>query len=119
MSSNKSSDFRYGKLNELNTILDEGLGGPEKISNSIRQLQTPLTTVQFHADLKSGLHFNLRGRTPEHKRIFEILSSIRRFTTFKAFFFLLVFHITALSAFESSRTTYIVQSDNEIEDFNA
>ena len=35
------------------------LGGPEKISYSIRQLQTPVTVVEFHADLKSGLDFDL------------------------------------------------------------
>ena len=61
------------------------LGGPDKNSNNIRQLQTPLTTVEFHADLESGLHFDLWGRTPEHKGNFQFEVPMRRCYHFGAF----------------------------------
>ena len=46
------------------------IGGPEKISNSLRLLQTSLTDAVFDAEAENGLHFEDRGRTPEHKANF-------------------------------------------------
>ena len=46
------------------------LGGPRIFSNLIILLQTSSTNAEFNADLESGLHFDLGGRTPEHKRFF-------------------------------------------------
>ena len=56
------------------TILDlkrSRLGGPEKISNTFRQLQTPLTEAVFDDDHENDLHFVVGGRTPEHKGDFQ------------------------------------------------
>ena len=40
--------------------------------------------AEFHADFRSGLHFDLGGRTSEHKRFFRIPFLIRRYNLFRA-----------------------------------
>ena len=55
-------------LDDVNEACE--LGGPEKISNTFRLLQTSLTDVVFDAEAENDLHFEVRGRTPEHKSNF-------------------------------------------------
>ena len=60
------------------------LGGPEKISNSLRLLQTSLTDAVFDAEAENDLHFEAGGRTPEHKRNFQIEVLMKRCYIFRA-----------------------------------
>ena len=60
------------------------LGGPEKISNSLRLFQTLLTEAEFDVDSEFDLHFEARGRTPEHKSDFQIEVAMKRFYLFRA-----------------------------------
>ena len=69
------------------------VGGPEKISNTFRLFQTTMTDAVFDADQGSDLHFEVRGRTPEHKRFFQIEVLIRRFYLFWALLIFFTFFL--------------------------
>ena len=75
-----------------------GLGGPEKNSNRFILLQTSLTEAVFDADQESDLHFEARGRTPEHKSNFRIEVPMRRFYIFRAYY-LSILHILFLKMY--------------------
>ena len=60
------------------------IGGPKKNSNSVRLLQTSFTKAVFDADQEFDLHFEARGRTPEHKSDFQIEVAMKRFYLFRA-----------------------------------
>ena len=72
------------------------LGGPEKISNSSRLLQTSSTEAVFDADQESDLHLEVRGRTPEHRTNFQFEAPMRRFYFFKAHYFFSFFFLLKL-----------------------
>ena len=60
------------------------LGDAKNISNVTSDGGVDLFYAEFHADFKSGLHFDLRGCISEHKSNFQIEVAMKRFNFFKA-----------------------------------
>ena len=65
------------------------LGDAKDILNVTSDMGVDLFHAEFHADFRSGLHFNLRGCISEHKSNFQIEAAMGRFYFFEA---LLIFY---------------------------
>ena len=67
------------------------VGDAKDILNATSDRGVDLFYAEFHADFRSGLHFDLGGCISEHKSNFQFEAPMRRFYFFGAF--LILFHI--------------------------
>ena len=73
------------ELQKIGKIFDYvSVGDAKDILNVTSDMGVDLFYAEFHADFRSGLHFDLRGCISEHKSNFQIEAPMKRLYFFGA-----------------------------------